>query len=425
MARNKLPEVRQERVVPPGNGGPPADYRVALDDSGNRFAVPGIGRITRLALIAGAVAAVLAVIGAVLNVSAVLYAYLVPYLFFLGLALGCLGVLMIQNLAGGYWGATIRRPLEASVRTLPLMTVLFLPILAGMSILYPWTQPGGMGNPAVPGFKEVYLSVPFFIVRAVIYWVVWLGLAYFLTRWSAERDRSGDPALTLKLRNWSAGGLVLLGLTGTFAAFDWIMSLEPSWSSSIYGAMVNMGWMLTGFAFVIALTCWAAPRKPFDEIITPNLLNKLGSLLLAFLMLWAYLSFSQLILMWAGNLPDEIIWYIERTQGAWFWLAMVVAFLHFVLPFCILIIRDFKRNPVILGLTAAWLVVVHYFDIYWITKPSFHNAGAYLGLMDIVLLVAIGGLWVAAFTWRLNSEPVIARYDPQLRAGLEAAHESH
>jgi hypothetical protein len=375
----------------------------------------------RLALVAGIAAAALGILGAVLNVRLFLHAYLTAYWFGLAIALGCLGVLMVQNLAGGLWGATIRRPLEAGARTLPMMAVLFLPVLLGINVLYLWTQPVGSGLVTLPAFKQFYLSVPFFVLRAIIYFAVWIFLEWRLTAWSVERDEHPDPALTQRMAGLSAIGLVLLGLTVTFAAVDWLMSLEPTWSSSIFGAMVGMGAMLLGFAFATGLLTLWAQHEPFAGVVSPNLFNSLGSLLLAFLMLWAYLTFSQLILMYAGNLADEIFWYTQRIQDGWLWVAVLIALFGFVLPFLFLIFRGAKRHRRILGWICLDLIIVQYINMFWIVEPAFARDSPLVIAYNVVLVVAIGGLWLAMFARQLSHRPLIAPYDPQLISGLATA----
>jgi hypothetical protein len=383
-------------------------------------------RVTRPALIVGLLAAAAGIIvGILLNPAALLRAYLIGYFYWLGIALGCLAVVMIQNLAGGYWGAAIRRLLEAGARTLPLLAVLYLPLLLGMGFLYPWTHGLGRETMAAPGFNQVYLSVPFFIIRAIIYWAVWLFLSIRLTGWSRQRDTNPDPALTSRMRRWSAPGLIVLALTVTFAAFDWLMSLELPFASSIYGGMIGLGCLLGGFAFVVMLLTILSRRAPFAAVVTPDLLNSLGSLLLAFLMLWAYFAFSQLILIYAGNLPEEAIWYVRRIQGAWVIVGLAVAILDFIIPFCVLIVRDFKRNPRILGATAALIVISRMIDLYWVIRPSFLNFPfTWLDVvLPVLMLAGVGGVWLAAYFWRLSQWPLVATSDPRLVPQMEAAHE--
>ncbi len=260
----------------------------------------------------------------------IFHAYLTAYFFWLALALGCLSILMLHNLAGGYWGAVIRRPLEAASTTLPLLALLFIPILIGMPALYPWVHgeltPPGMAESGATAldltFKQAYLSTPFFVARAVVYFLIWIVFALLLVRWSRQRDADPSPALTGRLRALSAAGLVLMALTVTFAGIDWLMSLDPAWTSSIWGLIVATGALLTGFAFAVLVVALRANRPPFDEVTSPALFNSLGSLMLAFLMLWAYMAISQVILFYAGNLPEETIWYVRRTTGGWVFTAL-------------------------------------------------------------------------------------------------------
>lgn len=369
------------------------------------------------ALVVGLVGAVAAVAGGIANLPWLLHAYLTAYFFWLSLALGCLAVLLLQNLTGGYWGAVMRRFLEAGAGTLPLLAALFLPVIAGLRVLYPWVDPQSYAGIALPAFKQAYLSVPFWIGRAVVYFAIWIVLGQTAIHWSKARDANPDPAFTRRLRNLAAPGLVLVGLTVTFAAFDWLMSLEPAWASSIYGAMVSMGALLTGFAFAIALTTWLAEREPLAGLVSPEALNRMGSLLLAFLMLWAYLAFSQFLLIYAGNLPAEAIWYVRRITGRWLAVGLVVVVFHFILPFCVLIMRDLKRKRPVLGATALLLVAADYVNLYWLIRPAF--AGPGFTWLDAVLPIAIGGMWLAGFTWLLGRTPLVARYDPQLIQGME------
>jgi hypothetical protein len=383
-----------------------------------------VGRNIRPALIAGIGAAILAIIGAVVNISIFMHAYLTAYFFWLAIALGCLTVLMIQNLAGGYWGAVIRRPLEAAAATLPAMAVLFIPILLGMGSLYPWTHPGGISSSiALPQVKQIYLSVPFFIGRAVVYFAVWIIWEMLLLRWSHERDRNPTPELTARMRNFSAPGLIVIALTITFAGFDWIMSLNPNWSSSIWGAIIGTDAMLTGFAFVVWLATRWATLQPFDRLTSPRYFNSVGSLMLAFLMLWAYMSVSQLILMYAGNLPDEQIWYTTRVAGVWSVVAWFIALGHFGVPFGFLVIRDAKRNRRTLGAICLLLLFAGYVNLFWFIQPDFPGDGAWSILYNLVLAIAIGGLWLAAFAWQLNRWPIVSPTEPNIIAHMELAHE--
>lgn len=354
--------------------------------------------------------------------------YLTAYFFWLALALGCLSILMLHNLAGGYWGAVLRRPLEAAATTLPLLALLFIPLIVGMSALYPWVH-GEFGGAELAAsgatpldltFKQAYLSAPFFIGRAAAYFVIWIGLALLLVRWSRQRDANPSPALTARMRNTSAVGLVLMTLTVTFAGIDWLMSLDPAWTSSIWGLIVVTGALVAGFAFAVLVVALRANRPPFAEFTSPALFNSFGSLLLAFLMLWGYMSISQVILFYAGNLPEETIWYVQRTAGGWVLTALAIALLGFVIPFSLLILRPAKRNPRLLAAVCALLLVMKFINWYWLVQPTFDDNTLIAGALTAVLGVVIGAVWLLVFRWQYGKAPEISVVEPRLQAAREA-----
>src|SRR5262249_16356797 len=264
-------------------------------------------------------------------------AYLFAYVFFTGLSLGCLAVVMLHHSTGGAWGIPIRRMLESGTRTLPLIAVLFLPVALGMKHLYPWARPEEVAKDHLLQAKEAYLNVPFFLPPAVVCLAVWLAVAYFLNRWSLEQDRAGSPALTRKLQLLSAGGLVAYGLTMTFASIDWVMSLEPRWFSTMYGVLYIAGQALNALAFVTAALVLLSREPPFAGYVRSSHFHDLGKLLLAFVMFWSYVAFAQYLIIWAGNLPEEIPWYLRRLAGGWGWVGAALVLLHFALPFLLLL----------------------------------------------------------------------------------------
>lgn len=369
----------------------------------------------------------------------IFHAYLTAYFFWLALALGCLSILMIHNLAGGYWGAVLRRPLEAAAGTLPLLAVLFIPILLGSAQLYPWLHGDLTVSPeaaaaaqAAPhldlSFKAWYLNTPFVIGRAVVYFAIWILLALLLIRWSRERDHNPSPALTARMRNVSAPGLILVTLTVTFASIDWLMSLDPAWTSSIWGLIVATGALLSGFAFailvVVVRTERGTPAGPFAAVASPALFNSLGSLLLAFLMLWAYMSISQVILYYAGNLPEETIWYVRRISGGWSILTIAVAVLQFIIPFALLIFRGVKRSGRLLGAAAALIVFAQFVNDYWLVQPTFNDNTVTAGILTAVFGAVLGAVWLAAFLWQYRRAPEISPSEPKLAPAIEE-HEAY
>ena len=276
-------------------------------------------RVQRGALIAAAAGLVICAVGALVNLDQLLHSYLVAFLLVLGVTLGSMALVMLQHLTGGAWGLILRRLLEAAMRCLPLVAVLFLPVALGVPRIYEWAQPEWQEtyrhmHPGAAFGKADYLSPNLFYLRAAIYFLAWLLLMLFLNRWSREQDRTRDVALPRRFRLLSGPGLGLYGGTITFAAIDWVMSLQPDWYSTIFGVILAVGQVLSAFAFGIALVVLLAQYPPLRDVIQPNHLRDLGNLMLAFVMLWAYMAFSQFLLIWAGNLTEEIPFYLYRGQ---------------------------------------------------------------------------------------------------------------
>ncbi len=373
----------------------------------------GLARAGRPALVAGVVGAALCAAGALVDPTQFLRSYLVAYLFFAGATLGCLAVLMLQYVTGGAWGAAVRRLLESGARTLPLMALLFVPVALGVLHLYEWAGPEAGDDPLL-AHKHLYLNVPFFLARTLGYFAAWIVVMRLLVRWSHEQDASGDPRAAERLELMSRGGLVLLGLTMTFASVDWAMSLEPHWFSTIYGILFMGGSVLTAFAVVIAAAASLARRTPVAAVVTADHFHDLGKLLLAFVMLWAYFALSQFLIVWSANLPEEIPWYLRRLRGGWEWLALGLVVFHFALPFVLLLSRNLKRRRRTLARVAVALLVVRFVDMFWMITPAFQPNGVAVHWLDLTALVAIGGLWLALFVRHLASAPVVPLRDPAL-----------
>jgi hypothetical protein len=322
---------------------------------------------------------------------------------------------MLHHVTGGAWSFTIRRLAESGAMTLLLMAVLFIPILLGVNQLYLWAQPEHVAESELLQHKVPYLNVPFFIIRAVLYFLVWIVIAYLLNKWSHEQDRTAAPGLSKRLRTLSAPGLILYVLTATFASFDWMMSLEPEWFSSIYGLLFIAGNALATMAFAIVLVALLSNYEPLSNWVSRNIYNDLGNFLLAFVAFWAYISFSQFLIIWSANLPEEIPWYIVRTQGGWQWLALILVALHFVLPFFLLLSRWSKRRVRILTTIAAFVFVMQLLAIFWLIMPAFYPQGFHLHWLDLVTPVAIGGLWLAFFVWQLKKKSLLPLHDPRFQ----------
>jgi hypothetical protein len=392
--------------------------------------VDSIDRVRKPALALGIVALLACAVGAWTAPDGFFRGYLFGYVFFTGLTLGCMAVVMLHYLTGGAWGIPIRRLLESGTRTLPLVAVLFLPIALGLKRLYPWSRPEVVAQDAVLAAKHFYLNVPFFLGRALLYFSAWIGIAFFLNRWSLEQDRAGSPALSRRLQLLSAVGIVVYGLTVTFASIDWVMSLEPHWFSTMYGVLYIAGQALNALAFITAALVLMAGQKPFSDFVRTSHYHDLGKLMLAFVMFWSYVAFSQYLIIWAGNLPEEIPWYLRRLHGGWGWIGVALIALHFALPFLLLLPEGANRNPRILASVATLIVLMRFVDVYWLVRPAFALTTAVttsshfqLHWLDVVAPAGIGGLWLAVFLWQLKQRPLLPVNDPEFQEAL--AHAEH
>ena len=370
-------------------------------------------------LVVGLVALALLVVGAIFSPDQFFRSYLWSYMFYIGLALGCMALVMLQFLTGGAWGLVIRRLCESAARTLPLLLILFVPIAIGIPRLYLWSHPDKVAADEILRHKAVYLNVPFFLVRASIYFAGWLALSYFLNKWSAEQDESGGEVVSRRLQLISGPGLVFWGFSVTFMAIDWILSVDPHWFSTIFGMIFMAGQGLSALAFLITMVILLAARPPLSEVITPRHIHDLGKLMLAFVMVWAYFSFSQFLIIWSGNMADEIPWYVERLRGGWEYIGLGLVFLHFALPFALLLSRDLKRNFRLLAATAVLIIAMRFVDLYWLLTPDFRKGRFGVSWMDFLAPIALGGLWLAFFVMQLNKRPLLPVRDPHLQEALE------
>ena len=349
--------------------------------------------------------------------------YLWAYLFVVGLSAGCLAWLMLQYLTGGAWGVAIRRTCEAAARTLPLVALMFLPVLIGIPNLYMWSHPKMVAADAVLRHKQPYLNIPFFLIRSALYLGGWTLLSWRLNRLSAAEDREGGEAPHGKMAAWSAPGLIFWGFSVTFMSIDWVLSIEPQWFSTIFGMMFMIGQGLTSLAFLIAFLVLLSHWQPMSEILTPRHLHDLGKLMLACVMVWAYFSFSQFVIIWAGNLPGEIPWYLERLRGGWQFVGLALVALHFAVPFALLLSRDLKRNFKLLAGIALAVLAMRLVDLYWLVTPSFQKGGFSPSWMDVTAPVGLVGLWLAWFLNQLVKRPLMPPNDPHLKEALEHGRE--
>ncbi len=376
--------------------------------------VSGLQRMGAIAAVAGLVLAGLGF--AMGGLERFYQAYLVAFNFWHGLVLGSMALLMVQHLSGGAWGVVIRRPLEAAVSTMPVMAVLFLPIIPGMHDLYHWTHADALADPVIAA-KSAYLNTPFFLARAAAYFAIWIAMGHFLVRWSTLQDQTGDPVYARKLSVLSGGGLVVYSLTMTFATTDWLMSVNPHWFSTMWGPLFMVGQGLAALALVICVLVFLAGSAPMDRVLSAGHFHDLGKLLFAFLMLWGYLTFSQFLIIYSANLAEEVPHYIARSQGGYQYVTYALIVLHFIVPYTILLSRDIKRGMTKLRVVAAWLILMRVVDYYWQVVPDFRETMS-VSLLDVALPIAIGGLFVALFAMKLRSQPLLPLHDDGLAKAL-------
>lgn len=399
--------------------------------NGQDFKAPAsVDRAQKLGFTLGGLALVLTIVGAFLSPQKFIWAYIFSYLFVLGLTLGSLGILMLQHLTGGIWGIVIRRPLEAASRNVWLMLVMFIPIPLLMKYLYSgngteygWLNAPKTGEHALSQMQQWYLTTQGWFTRAAIYFVIWFLLVYIFNRWSLQQDTDSDNrALRRHFRLFSGPGVILYVLTLTFAVIDWVMSISPYWASTIYGFIFVGAQAITAMCAMILTVVWLARYEPYAGFMRARHFHDLGKLLFAFNMLWAYFDFSQLLIIWSGNQPEEISFYRTRLYGEWGFVAVIVVLFTFGLPFLILLSQEVKRRPALVSKVAVWMLVFRVVDLYWMTRPEFTRS-AIPNWIDIVAPVALTGLWVGFYATNLKQRPILPLGDPKLGEVLVAHHE--
>ena len=404
--------------------GTPAPDAIQGNDPAVR---PTLDRMKSRAMIAGAVGLILCVVGLLVDTEQFFRSYLLGYLYWLMIPLGAFALKMLHNLVSGAWGFVIRRFVEAAMKTLPLMALLFVPVILGMHHIYEWTHEDVVAADEVLRHKAAYLNTSFFIIRAVIYFALWIGLGYIVNRMNARQEKSSDPVLTRKIQGVSAAALITLILTTTLASVDWMMSLEPHWFSTIYGVLFIVGAALGALALMNVMVTRFASYQPLAGILRPRMFHDLGNLQFAITMLWAYISLSQFLIIWSGNVAEETPWYAIRMHGGWGVVGWVLVILHFTVPFLILLSRKNKRNAQILGGVALFMLVMRLIDLFWLIVPAFHQGHgggvehALFGFhwLDLAAPLGIGGIWLAFYFWNLRDVTLAPLGDPRLQDALE------
>src|ERR1022692_2436793 len=375
------------------------------------MAPPVAGTILRRSLVIGMIGTVASAAGAFLAPDSFYSAYLTGFMFWLGLSLGCMAILMLHHLVGGAWSIVIRRILESGMMTLPLMFFLFIPILLNLPRLYFWARPG-LADPKIVEIHNSYLNFNGILLRYIAYFAIWFGMAYFLNRWSTEQDTIAGQS-TLRFRALSSIGLVIYSLTISFAVIDWVMSLQARWISTIYGMLFIAGEALSAFCFCVVIESILSKRRPMSGYISDTEVHDHGKLMLAFVMVWAYFNFSQWLIIWAGNLPEEIPWYVRRMNGGWEYLGLFLVIFHFAVPFALLLSRQLKRKVGSLVYLASWLLLMRILDIYWHVEPGPSIVGVkgigpvyptfHMSWVFPVIVVGMGGLRSEEHTSELQS----------------------
>jgi len=372
-----------------------------------------LGNFQKNALIAGVIALALCFIGAFFNARQFFISYLFAYLFWAGIAFGSLQFLMLHHLTGGLWGWPVRRFFEAAIMTLPLLALLFVPLCFGLHSLYEWTDPHAVAANPILHHRRFYMNAPGFILRAAFFFGLWIFFARALNRWSFAQDETTGIEPTRKLRTLSGPGIVIYPVTATFVLTDWVLSLEPDWYSTMFLVLIIIGQMLTGLVFAICLLAALRQEKPYAGLVTEKHFHHLGTLLFAFVMLWTYMGYGQLLIIYSGNLPHEIVWYLHRIAGNWKIVVWFLFLFHFLIPFFLLLSRDVKEKAIALAMIASVVLFAHLVDNYWLVAPSFFRRGVALHWLSFAAPVGIGGVWLAAFCARLKSRPLLVRNDPR------------
>jgi hypothetical protein len=389
------------------------------------FAAPAaVGRLQTLGLIAGGLGLVLSVLGFFLSREYFFRGYLVGLVYWTGLSLGCLAIAMVGHLSGGDWAVVIRRVLEAGSRVLPVMLVLFIPLALGLPSLYEWARPEASTDPILK-LKQAYLNPGFFYVRQLIYFLIWSVLAFSLSRLSRRQDDGADVSLLGRMRVISAPGLILYCLTVTFASVDWLMSLQPHWFSTIYGFYLIASQALLAFAFLIVMALFLSRTEPMASVYQSRHFHDWGKFLFAFVMIWAYFSYSQWLITWAGNLPEEISFFLPRVRGSFGWIAIAIVLFHFTVPFALLLSRDLKRNGRMLAVVALGLMFMRWVELFWQVEPAFHERHAAFDWLYLAAPLFIGGVWLFFFARTLKTRPLLPINDPYLPEAIAHGHQHH
>ena len=377
------------------------------------------GTIGRTSLILGVVFLAISGFGYTMDAGQFMHSYLTSVVFWTTIGLGGLFFTMLNHVVGVKWAVVLRRFSESVMVSLPLMIILFVPIAFGLGELYDWSDPATVAADPLLQKKSGYMNPGFFLARMVCYFAVWFILATLLYRTSIKQDAGFHPSQPERMRRISAPGIILFALTITLAAFDWLMSLDPHWYSTIFGVYVFVGSFVAALSFIILLAIYLRGKGIMAKEITVEHYHDLGKLLFAFVVFWTYIAFSQYFLIWYANIPEETLWFHERWEGTWRYVSLLIVFGHFVLPFLTLITRGAKRNLKVLKFIGAWILFVHWVDLHWIVMPNFHHHGVHLSWMDLTTMLGVGGIFFWIFWSKFSAQPITPVNDHKLEASFE------
>lgn len=383
------------------------------------YAPSEISRWQSMALGIGAIGLIAWLVGCfAFDKEQALRSWLLGFVYWGGISIGSIGILMLQYLTGGAWGVMIRRILEAGSRTIIVVAVLFAPIMLGIDILYQWSTVTG---DEIVQHRELYLNHTSFGIRAIVYFAIWFVMSYLLNSWSAKQDETNNPEDAAKFLGkataFSGPSMVIFALVVTFASIDWIMTLDKHWYSTIWGMLYLVGWALSTFAFIIALLANLMDKEPFNKFLGKKHFHDIGKLMLALVMVWTYFNLSQFLIIYSGNLPEETPWYLTRMTGGWQYVGLILVLFHFAFPFLLLLSRDIKRNAKWLSTIAIFILIMRAIDMYFHIGPqpmgmAEHGGPFHVSWMDFAGLAAVGGIWLWWFLGELKSRPLLPIKDP-------------
>jgi hypothetical protein len=377
-----------------------------------------VGSLPNIFLGAGIIGVVLSGLSFFQNRQFFFASYLTIFAFFLCISLGSLFFVMVNHLSRSAWSVTVRRIAETSAANLPWMALLFIPLLVGMDDLLPWTRPEVRAHDHLVQIKAAYLNVPFLLIRAAVYFASWWALSWFFVSTSKKQDVTKDPALSQLMGKVAAGGAAVYALTQTFFAFDWIMSLNPHWFSTMFGVYYFAGSVVAQYCFLIIMTNLVRSKTGRTDIYRKDHFHDMGKLLFGHNVFWTYIAFGQFMLIWYANEPEETMFYHLRAVGSWKAVSLLLPWCHFAIPFLYLMSWHVKRNVVAITVGAFWLIALCLIDVYWMIQPNFHPEGAHLGLSDLGAFLMIGGFFIYLFLNRLKSVSLVPAGDPRLQESL-------